>query len=57
VIVQGQVVVADRQVLTVDGDEVAAAARPAARRLWNRLESIPEHPFMPSSATAANARR
>jgi putative selenium metabolism protein SsnA len=57
VIVQGQVVVADRQVLTVDGDEVAAAARPAARRLWNRLESIPEHPFMPSSAMAANARR
>ena len=41
-IVQGQVVVADREVLTVDGDEVAAAARPAARRLWNRLESIPE---------------
>jgi putative selenium metabolism protein SsnA len=57
VIVQGQIVVADRNALTIDRDALAAAARAASRRLWRRLESLPEHPFMPSFAAAAGARR
>ena len=57
VIVQGEIVVADRNALTIDGDALAAAARAASRRLWRRLESPPEHPFMPSFAAAAGARR
>jgi hypothetical protein len=57
VIVQGKIVVADRNALTIDGDALAAAARPVSRRLWSRLESLPEHPFMPSFTAAAGARR
>ena len=57
VIVQGKIVVADRNALTIDGDALAAAARLISRRLWSRLESLPEHPFMPSFTAAAGARR
>jgi hypothetical protein len=40
-------VVLDRRLTRVDQDEVAAAARAQAARLWERLEEIPPHGFQP----------
>ena len=37
VIVGGKVIMRDREILTVDADEVAAAARERARALWARM--------------------
>ncbi len=47
VIVAGRVVVRGRRLVTADEDEIAAVARVAATRLWDRLEAMPEHPFAP----------
>ena len=47
VIVGGRVVVRERRLTAVDQDAVVADARDEARRLWRRLDEIPEHPFVP----------
>ncbi|HEX5591456.1 MAG TPA: amidohydrolase family protein [Candidatus Limnocylindrales bacterium] len=47
VLVAGRVVVRDRRLTAVDQDALAAAARPVAARLWERLDAIPEHAFAP----------
>jgi cytosine/adenosine deaminase-related metal-dependent hydrolase len=47
VMVGGRVVVRDRRLTTVDGEELAAEARTEAGRLWERLETIGAHPFAP----------
>jgi putative selenium metabolism protein SsnA len=53
VFVNGVAVVVARRSIRVDGDEVAATARGEARRLWDRLGSIDEHPFSPELAGVA----
>ena len=50
VIVAGSAVVRERRLVRVDQDELAAAARVQANRLWDRLESIDAHPFSPQPA-------
>ena len=47
VLVAGRVVVRDRHLTTVDADALAAVARTEARRLWERLDAVGEHPFTP----------
>ncbi len=47
VIVAGRTVVRERRLANVDQDALAAEARQAARRLWDRLDSIAEHRFVP----------
>ena len=47
VIVAGRVVVRDRRLTAVDQDALADHAGRAARRLWDRLDAIAEHPFVP----------
>jgi putative selenium metabolism protein SsnA len=47
VIVAGRQVVRDRRLTTADQDALAAAAREASRRLWDRLDGIAEHSFAP----------
>jgi putative selenium metabolism protein SsnA len=50
VMVAGEWVVLDRRLTRVDQDELAAAARIEAERLWKRLEEIGPHPFAPKGA-------
>ena len=57
VIVQGRLVLDDRNPVTVDPDAVMAVSRTAARRLWHRLESIGEHPFVPGAPSVAGGAR
>lgn len=45
VVTAGRIVVADRRLTMADQDEIAAEARPAATRLWERLATIGEHPY------------
>jgi putative selenium metabolism protein SsnA len=47
VVVGGQVVVRDRRLTRVDQEELAAKASVEAARLWERLEGIDPHPFVP----------
>jgi putative selenium metabolism protein SsnA len=47
VIVDGEVVVRDRRTTKVDQDRVAADAAEAAARMWERMQTIPAHPFEP----------
>jgi putative selenium metabolism protein SsnA len=50
VMVNGELVVADRRLTRVDQDRIPALASAAAARLWERLEDIPAHPFEPAGA-------
>jgi cytosine/adenosine deaminase-related metal-dependent hydrolase len=45
VLVAGRLVVRERRLTAADQDDIAAAARDAAGRLWERLEAIAEHSF------------
>jgi cytosine/adenosine deaminase-related metal-dependent hydrolase len=47
VVVGGEVVVRERRLTRVDQDALAAGARLEAARLWDRLEAVAEHPFVP----------
>jgi putative selenium metabolism protein SsnA len=47
VMVAGEWVVRDRRTTRVDQQELAAAARVQADRLWRRLDDIPPHEFEP----------
>jgi cytosine/adenosine deaminase-related metal-dependent hydrolase len=47
VIVAGRVVVRDRRLTSVDQEALADEARREARRLWERLDMIGEHGFVP----------
>jgi cytosine/adenosine deaminase-related metal-dependent hydrolase len=47
VLVAGRVVVRERRLTMIDQAEVAAEARSAAGRLWERLDAIAEHPYAP----------
>jgi cytosine/adenosine deaminase-related metal-dependent hydrolase len=47
VMVAGEWVVLDRRPTRVDADELAAAARAEAERLWRRLEEVGPHEFQP----------
>jgi putative selenium metabolism protein SsnA len=47
VMVAGEWVVSDRRLARVDQDELAAAARVEAEKLWKRLEGIDPHRFQP----------
>jgi putative selenium metabolism protein SsnA len=47
VIVGGRVAVRERRLTAVDQDALAADARPVAARLWERLDEVPEHAFVP----------
>jgi hypothetical protein len=49
--VAGEWVVLDRRLARVDQEELAAAARVEAARLWRRLEEISPHPFEPKGAS------
>ncbi|HXR12053.1 MAG TPA: hypothetical protein VN770_07150, partial [Gaiellaceae bacterium] len=51
VMVAGEWVVTDRRLTRVDQDELAASACIQARRLWERLDGIPAHPFAPKERT------
>jgi len=51
VMVAGEWVVTDRRLTRVDQDELAAHASEEARRLWERLDGIPAHPFAPKERT------
>lgn len=48
VIIGGQLVLRDRRPTRVDAEAVAAEARRAAQRLWERLDKIGPHGFAPS---------
>lgn len=48
VVVDGHLVLRDRNPVGVDADEVAAVARESACRLWERLDAIDVHPFVPA---------
>jgi putative selenium metabolism protein SsnA len=47
VVVNGELVVADRRSTRVDEHEVAAESAYEIERLWARLDELPEHPFTP----------
>lgn len=47
VLVAGEAVVADRRLVHVDQERMAADAIVQAARLWERLDAIPPHPFEP----------
>jgi putative selenium metabolism protein SsnA len=47
VVVNGELVVADRRLTRIDQEKIAAHAVTVAERLWRRMEEIPEHPFAP----------
>lgn len=51
VLVAGELVVADRRLVKVDQDHLAAEASAAARRLWRRLDEIGPHPFEPAGGS------
>jgi hypothetical protein len=44
------VVVRNRELVLADADRLAADARSEAARLWDRVDSIPEHAFDPRMA-------
>lgn len=48
VVVNGELVVADRRLTRVDQDKIAADALVVTDRLWQRMDDIPEHPFTPA---------
>lgn len=50
VVVDGEVVVRDRRLTKADQDEIAAKASVEAARLWERMDTIPPHPFTPQGA-------
>jgi putative selenium metabolism protein SsnA len=50
VMVNGELVVADRRLVRMDQDEIVALAAAAAERLWARLEDIGPHAFEPAGA-------
>jgi len=52
VMVGGEWVVRDRRVVRADQDAIATAATAQARRLWQRLDVTPPHPFTPKGAVA-----
>ena len=52
VMVAGRWVVRDRRLALVDQDALAAEARQAAARLWERLAQTPAHTFEPQGAIA-----
>ena len=52
VMVAGEWVVRDRRLTRIDQDALAARAVGDARRLWQRLEETPPHPFSPKGAVA-----
>jgi hypothetical protein len=47
VVVAGELVVHDRRLTRIDGEQLDAQAVIQARLLWARLEEIPAHPFTP----------
>jgi putative selenium metabolism protein SsnA len=47
VIVDGELVVADRRLTRSDQEKIAADAVAVTERLWRRMEEIPEHTFTP----------
>ena len=49
VMVAGRWVVRDRRLVSADQEEIAALARVTAARLWERMDEIGEHPFVPAS--------
>ncbi len=53
VVVDGELVVADRRLTRVDQDRICADAVTHARRLWRRLEDIGPHPFQPAGMRAS----
>jgi putative selenium metabolism protein SsnA len=48
VLVQGEMVVADRRLTRVDQDQVAADAARSAQGLWRRMDDVGPHPFEPA---------
>jgi putative selenium metabolism protein SsnA len=50
VMVNGELVVADRRLVRMDQDEIVALASAEAERLWARLEGIGPHEFEPAGA-------
>jgi cytosine/adenosine deaminase-related metal-dependent hydrolase len=48
VVVAGRVVVANRRLTTADPAEIAATARQAALRLWDRVNALDQHPYRPA---------
>lgn len=48
VIVDGQMVVADRRLTRVDQDRIVAEAKTQSEHLWRRLEEIAPHEFQPA---------
>jgi len=50
VMVNGELVVADRRMTRVDQDSISAMGSKAAERLWARLEDIGPHEFEPAGA-------
>jgi putative selenium metabolism protein SsnA len=51
VLVQGELVVADRRLTRTDQDGITAAAAAQAERLWQRLDEIGPHEFTPAGVT------
>jgi putative selenium metabolism protein SsnA len=47
VLVNGELVVADRRLTRVDQEKIAADASAVTERLWRRMEELPEHTFTP----------
>jgi hypothetical protein len=54
VVVNGEVVVRDRQLTRVDANELAVEARGASRHLRQQLEGIGPHPFEPTRLLAGS---
>ena len=55
VMVAGEWVVRGRRLVHVDQNALAAAATAQARRLWQRVEATPPHPFTPKGEVAWTA--
>jgi cytosine/adenosine deaminase-related metal-dependent hydrolase len=53
VLVGGEPVVRDRQLVRLDSAELTAEARQAAKLLWERIDAIGPHPFSPSLLLAS----
>jgi putative selenium metabolism protein SsnA len=49
VVVNGEIVVRERELTRTDEAAERARARDAAARLWERLDATPEHPFEPAA--------
>jgi hypothetical protein len=50
VFVAGEGVVRDRRLARIDRDELRMRSREVAEDLWGRMDSIPEHRFMPEGS-------